>query len=230
MEFALMFIHRLRARWPALLVVSLIVINVLQVTVANSASGASKLGGWAYIDRNNDGVLAFSGDPQPEFVIGDVEIKLYLQTALDDVLVATTLTDQFGRYVFTGLDPGTYKILQTQPVGYVDGLDTVGILQSLNNQPVPGGASAGIGGNDAFSDIILPNNVFGDFYTFGERGMMPGYVSKRYLLGSAPILPEGTPDPGPNEVPEPASAILAMAAVAGGGLLLRRHLGTGWQE
>jgi hypothetical protein len=212
-----MFIHRLRARWLALLVVSMIATNLLQLTVANSASAASKLGGWAYIDRNNDGVIAFSGDPQPEFVIGDVEIKLYLQTGLDDVLVSTTHTDQFGRYVFAGLDPGTYKILQTQPIEFVDGIDTIGILQSLNNQPLPGGASAGVGGNNVFSNIVLPNNVFGDYFTFGERGMMPGYVSKRYLLGSAPILPQGSPDP----VPEPTSAMLLVAAVTTG-LYIRR--------
>lgn len=215
-----MSLHRLMARWRALLVGALVATSLLHVA-ALPASAASKLGGWAYIDRNNDGDLAFSGEPQPEFVIGDVEIKLYLKTGLDDVLVSTTHTDQFGRYVFTGLDPGTYKIQQTQPVGYVDGLDTVGIFQSLNNQPVPGGASAGAGGNDVFSNIILPNNVFGDFYTFGERGMLPGYVSKRYLLGSAPVLPEGTPDPGPNEIPEPTTALLAIAAVTSG-LVFRR--------
>ena len=210
-----MLLHRLLGRWRALLVGSLLVTGLLHVTVATPASAASKLGGWAYIDRNNDGVIAFSGDPQPEFVIGDVEIKLFLQTPAEDLLVATTLTDEFGRYVFSGLDPGTYALLQTQPVEYLDGLDTIGILRSLNDQPVPGSASAGVGLNDAFRDIVLTDNLFGDFYTFGERGLLPGFVSKRFLLASSPPLQQA--------IPEPASAMLAIVAVAGGLLLRRRR-------
>jgi hypothetical protein len=211
-----MSLHRLWARWRALLAMSFVAIGLLHVIAATEALAASNLGGWAYIDRNNDGDLAFSNEPQPEFVIGDVKIELFLQTGPDDVLVATTHTDQFGRFVFTGLAPGTYAMKQTQPIEYLDGLDTVGILRSLNNQPVPGGASAGVAQNDAFRDIILPDNVFGDFYTFGERGLLPQYVSKRFLLASAPDLPTGI-------IPEPTSAVLAIAAVVAGVPLLTRR-------
>jgi MYXO-CTERM domain-containing protein len=103
---------------------------------------------------------------------------------------------------------------ETQPIEFVDGIDTLGQLFSLNSQAIPGTASAGTVSADAFLNIALTADVLGDFYNFGERGLKAGYASKRYLLASAPPL--NTP------TPEPASALLAATAI--GGLLSLRSL------
>jgi hypothetical protein len=59
--------------------------------------GLSQLGGWVYIDRNNDGNLAFATDPNPEYVIGDIRIDLLSKVGNVETVVATMQSDDFGR-------------------------------------------------------------------------------------------------------------------------------------
>jgi hypothetical protein len=189
--------------------------NSTPVTAApNHTPGTAQLGGWVYIDRNNDGDLAFSNEPNPEYVIPNVTIGLYSQDG-PETFITSTVTDDFGRYFFNNLAPGTYGLKQTQPVEYVDGLDTLGQMLALTNAGVPGSASVGTMVNNAFNNIVLPANVRGDYFLFGERGMAPGYVSKRYLLGSAPPMEFVPP------VPEPTTLFAPL--LAAGSLLLRRR-------
>ena len=208
-----MMLHRPLGRVAPILIACLIGTNVSYVAAQTHTPGLSQLGGWVYIDRNNNGDLAFADEPSPEFVIGGVMISLYSQTG-PETLVATTQTDDFGRYFFNNLSPGTYGLKQTQPVEYVDGIDTLGVMQALTIAGVPPEASAGTMSNNAFNGIVLPANVRGDFFLFGELGLGPAFVSKRFLLGSAPDLEFA--------VPEPATVWLALAAV-GSGLLPRRR-------
>jgi hypothetical protein len=147
-------------------------------------------------------------------VIGGVTIGLYSQTG-PETLVSTTQSDEFGRFFFNNIAPGTYGLKQTQPVQYVDGIDTLGQMFALTNSGI-GGATVGTVATNAFNGIVLPANVRGDFYLFGERGLAPGYVSKRFLLGSAPELPTGV-------IPEPASAVLVAAGLMGLGAMRRRR-------
>jgi hypothetical protein len=211
-----MLLHRLFRRAAPILAICLLGSRVSNVAAQMHVPGTSQLGGWTYIDRNNDGNLAFANQPSPEFVIGDVEIKLFSLTGGNETLVMTTKSDEYGRYFFNGLSPGTYTLKQLQPIEFVDGIDTLGQMQSLNNMPVPASAFVGTMTNDAFNGIVLPANVRGDHYNFGERGLGPAYVSKRFLLGSAPVLP--------NAIPEPSTVMLVLAAT-GGGLLMRRRRG-----
>jgi hypothetical protein len=169
---------------------------------------ASSLSGYAYIDRNNDGQLAFADAAQPEWVLSGVEVKLFSVSGTTETLLSTATTSSIGLYSFTGLAAGNYAIRQTQPVGYLDGLDTLGIIRNLNNNSVPAGANVGTVAADAFVGIALPADSRGNFYNFGERGLLPGFVSKRYLLGTAPPIVV-TPDPEPTSVPEPATGLLA---------------------
>lgn len=206
-----MMMHRLFRR-GAPIVLACLFGAVTSIATAAHIPGTAALGGWAYIDRNNDGDLAFSNEANPEFVISDVSISLFSKVGNVETPVSTILTDQFGRYFFDNLAPGTYVLRETQPIEFVDGIDTLGQLFSLNNQPIPGNASAGTVSSDAFLNIVLAADVLGDFYNFGELGLKAGYASKRYLLASA--APPNT------AIPEPASAMLALMTI--GGLLWRR--------
>lgn len=208
-----MLLHRLLRRGHLVLIVCLLG-TILSNVAAAQVLGTSQLGGWVYIDRNNDGHLAFANEPNPEFMIPDVLISLVSQAGNVQTLVATTQSDDFGRYFFANLNPGTYSLVETQPVEFVDGIDTLGILQSLNGQPIPGSASAGVMTNNTFSGIVLTANVGGEFYNFGERGLNAGFASKRFLLGSAPGLN--------TLVPEPTSLMFALVAACGGWLASRR--------
>jgi hypothetical protein len=204
-----MLLHRLLRRVAPFVIACLAGTNLTSLATAQPHTpGTAQLGGWVYIDRNNDGDLAFSNEPMPEFVIPNVTISLYSQNG-PETFLQSMVTDSGGRFFFNNLAPGTYGLKQTQPVEYVDGLDTVGILQRLTNSPLPPNASVGTAGNNVFNNIVLTADIRGDFYFFGERGMAPGFVSKRYLLGSAPDLPI-VPIPEPTTLAGP----LAVAAIA----------------
>ena len=204
-----------------LVVAWLLGLGLLGATISNVAattiSGLSQLGGWVYIDRNNDGQLAFSNDPNPEFAIGGIDISLFSQVGAVTTLVSTIQSDDFGRYLFENINPGTYKLTETQSADFVDGLDTLGILESLNGQPIPGSASPGAMSNDSFSNIVLTADVAGEFYNFGERGLTAGAASKRFLFATAPpnTPPPGGSPPGGPPPGEPSSLLLAIVAVCG---------------
>src|SRR4029079_15929034 len=102
-----MKVHRLFGRGYPIVLVCLIG-TVTSIATAAHAQGSAELGGWVYIDRNNDGHLAFSDEANPEFVIGGVSIRLFSKVNNVETLVSSQLTDQFGRYFFDNLTPGTF--------------------------------------------------------------------------------------------------------------------------
>ena len=112
--------------------------------------GAS-LHGTVFHDRDNDGV-----QEQGEEGIEGTRIVL---TDNDGNFIAETLTDANGDYWFDNLPPGTYKLQQFQPEGFLDGIDTPG-----NVDGVPHGEA----GNDMFCDIVLDSGDRGDGFNFGE--------------------------------------------------------------
>jgi hypothetical protein len=207
-----MLLVRLARRGHSIFVGCLVALFASNAAAAH-IPGLSQLGGWVYIDRNNDGQIAFVNDPNPEFAIGGASISLFSKVGNVETFVASQLSDPNGRYFFENINPGTYVLRQTQPVEFVDGIDTLGVLQSLNGQPIPPNASAGVVSNNTFSNIVLTPDVGGEFYNFGERGLAAGYASKKYLFASSPPLPP---------IPEPASLVLAAIAAIGSWLSPRR--------
>lgn len=191
---------------------------LLHITTPNAGAahipGMVQLGGWVYVDRNNDGHLAFSNESNPEFVIGDVAVSLFSKLGNVETFVSSTVSDNFGRYLFANMAPGSYILRETQPVEYVDGIDTLGRMQSLNGQAIPSGASAGVATDNAFTGIVMPANVGGDYYNFGERGLALGYASKTSLFSSAPPLNTASP--------EPVSIMLALVSACGSCLVRTR--------
>lgn len=111
----------------------------------------AQLKGTVFHDRNNDGVQ----DPGEEGIEGT---RIVLTDA-DGNFVAETFTDANGDYYFEDLVPGTYKITEFQPDGFIDGIDTVGNVD---------GVIHGEAGNDQFCDIILESGDEGAEYNFGE--------------------------------------------------------------
>jgi hypothetical protein len=210
-----MISHRLMGRGRLMVAVCLLGALATNASAAH-IPGMSQLGGYTYIDRNNDGQIAFINDPNPEYAIGNVSISLFSVVNNVETFISQIQSDQNGRYFFENIVPGTYSVRQTQPIEYVDGIDTLGLLQSLVGGPIPPGASAGTAGNDVFSDIVLVPDVKGEYYNFGERGLAAGFVSKRFLFASAPPL---TP-----LVPEPGTVLLALAAMGGQQFVRRRRL------
>lgn len=121
---------------------------------------ASSLSGYVYVDANNDGV--FQGAEAP---IAGVLVTLTGTNDLGEVIELTATTSNTGYYFFGDLRPGTYKLNEAQPSGFIDGKDTIG---------TPGGSTA----NDEFSQIALPTNFSGVNNNFGEiyASSISGYV------------------------------------------------------
>jgi hypothetical protein len=134
------------------------------------------LSGYVYCDTDNDGYK----DPGEAGIAG-VVVKVTGTDRLGAVS-RTTTTNSSGFYQFLQLNPGTYKLTETQPAGVTDGKDTLGRLYDAVT-----GAQVGVRGtvsNDMFSGIQIPagHPVNGRNYNFGEiceklgrEGKSPGF-------------------------------------------------------
>jgi protocatechuate 3,4-dioxygenase beta subunit len=112
----------------------------------------ASISGYVYHDQSQDGVRDAVEDP-----IKQVQVALIDESGS---IVATTLTDSQGAYRFDGLTPGQYSIIETQPVGYIDGIDSVGNVR---------GQSRGqLGDNDQITSINLKQGDEGVEFNFGE--------------------------------------------------------------
>ncbi len=82
----------------------------------------ASLGGFVYVDANNNGILDDGETPLANQVVT-------LSDAENNV-VATTTTDASGFYSFPNLTAGTYGLTLTQPAGYQPGVVSVGTQAS----------------------------------------------------------------------------------------------------
>jgi uncharacterized repeat protein (TIGR01451 family) len=94
----------------------------------------SQVSGTVFQDNNNDGI-----QDAGEAGIAGVTVTLTGTDVYGNVVSLTTVTDANGSYLFDGLVAGTYSIVQTQPEGFVDGIDNSGFTV----------------GNDSISNINL---------------------------------------------------------------------------
>ena len=123
----------------------------------------ASLSGTVYHDRNNNGQYESGEEP-----LAGVTVRL-----LDEAgqVVATTQTGQDGSYEFRDLRAGRYTVAESQPAGYLDGLDSAGTV---------GGTAAGTAVNpgDQIHGIGLRWGDAGERYDFGElrSGSIQGLV------------------------------------------------------
>ena len=95
----------------------------------------------------------------------------------------TATTDAAGYYHFDIFLPGTYGVAETQPVGYLDGLDVAGPVGGTAHNP-----GDLIDGIPLSSGVCAPNNDFGEI----KPASISGYV---FQDGPPIVVNQGeTPD------------------------------------
>ncbi len=129
-------------------------ITVVSTPIANQDFGdtLSTLSGMVYVDGNNDGIFQVGEAP-----ISGVRVVLVGTDLSGNAITRTAFTDPSGLYLFADLPAGTFRVSESQPAPYLDGLDTAGSA----------------GGNTSANDIIdlIPVGVSTDVTNnnFGER-------------------------------------------------------------
>jgi uncharacterized protein (DUF2141 family) len=108
------------------------------------------ISGSVYVDLNDNGIME-GGEPG----IAGVTIMLSGTDNTGNAVNQTQTTAADGSFTFGGLHPGTYTLSETQPLGYLDGKDSVG-------------SAGGTLANDQISAISLVSGTPGTNYKFGE--------------------------------------------------------------
>lgn len=122
------------------------------VTPINFGERVGSLAGGVYNDTNGNGRR-----DADEPAIPGVTVTLTGSDARGNAITLTTVSGDDGSYLFTGVPGGTYNVVETQPAGYDDGVDTPGNA---------GGSAAG----DTISAVVLGAAQDATGYLFSERG------------------------------------------------------------
>ncbi len=113
----------------------------------------ASLSGFVYHDRDDDGAREAGEE-------GLARVRIVLSNESGQV-VAETTTDDAGHYRFADLPAGTYSITEQHPDGWLDGLDTAGLIDG-----VPVGVAQNPG--DRIDQVLLKWGDDGEEYNFGE--------------------------------------------------------------
>ncbi len=135
------------------------------VTLTVQAIPPSSLSGTVFTDFNDDGEIDFG-----EMGIAGVAVALTGTDNLSHAVSMSQTTDADGSYMFLNLLPGSYQITETQPAGYLQGIDTVGT------------AGGSLVATDQFF-VQLAQGVNGLNYNFGEQPPTTGGVKKGQTAG-----------------------------------------------
>ena len=128
----------------------------------NFGETTASVTGFVYVDANNDGAKA---PTSAERGIGGVGVNLSGVDVNGVPVSASTTTGPDGSFGFTGLPAGTYSVIETQPAGYADGIDTAG--------------STGVAGADTITAIVVAPGGLSSGHLFGEQETLPTTVFVR---------------------------------------------------
>ena len=128
----------------------------------------SCISGYVYHDESDEGVFGPGEAP-----ISGVEVRLTGTNDIGQTVSLIDFTDDNGFYEFCSLRPGTYRLDEIQPAGWLDGIDTVG---------TPGGVT----GPDRHTAILLPPGYNGVNNNFGERLAADLRLLKQGPAGTVP--------------------------------------------
>lgn len=139
--------------------------NVQSGPLAFTILAPASLSGVVIEDFNNDGLVDFG-----EHAIFAVPITLAGTDDLGHSVSQSSTTDADGAYMFLNLRPGKYTITETQPVGYAQGIDSVGT------------AGGSLTATDQFF-VELSEGINGINYNYGEHPAAGGSVRKGQTAG-----------------------------------------------
>ncbi len=144
--------------------------NVLEDSDVSHYLGKNIAGlqGFVYIDANDNGLREPGEGGVPGILVSIAGVTAE-GAAVGPV---TAMTDDDGSYAFIDIPPGTYELSERQAFALIDGKDTLGTL-------------GGTVEPNRFFEIVVPINVIGEEYNFGELGLKPQFVSRRLFLASA---------------------------------------------
>ena len=136
------------------------------------------LSGFVYADTNVNGLLDRDANGIPtELGLPNVTLQLFDSDPNTPDPIATTTTGPDGWYNFEIAAPGTYRIVELQPAGFVEGTVTRGLVIPLTNAtPVQRGTV----GVNQISEIQINAGDRGVDFNFGEN-LIP---NKRMFLTS----------------------------------------------
>ena len=141
--------------------------------------GGASLSGYIYFDSNQDGLRTLPGGGT-HYGLPGVALQLLVSNGAGGWTAVTrvppVLSGADGSYHFNNLAAGTYRISETQPTNFVDGVETAGTV---------GGVARGTSGSDTI-DVQLAAGEQGVEYNFAENGLKPAMVTLRMFLASAP--------------------------------------------
>ncbi len=118
----------------------------------------SSIAGTVFADANLDNVV------QPGEGIAGVTLTLTGTDTFGTAVNRTTTTDAAGNYLFDRLPPGTYTIVETQPAGTYDRLETAGSAGGTVNNAAFGSAPA----TNTIGGITLAAGTAATGYLFEE--------------------------------------------------------------
>jgi hypothetical protein len=127
-----------------------------RIVLSSEYTWGATLCGYVYHDANNNGIKE-----EGEQGIAGVTVTLTGVDESGQPVSQVQATDDTGQYCFIELYPGIYDVFETQPDGYLDGIDTLG---ALDWGPVVGE----LGENDSFVNIVLGEFDYAINYNFGE--------------------------------------------------------------
>ena len=127
----------------------------------------SSISGSVFLDPAQQGNFV-----PPDVALPGVTITLTGVTSSGTSVITSVVTDINGNFTFTGLQPGTYNLVETQPVNFIPGASFPGDLGGTSNP-------------DVISTITVGSSQTAVNYRFTQLSLTAQAMSKQQLLASS---------------------------------------------